>query len=192
MFYLIPITILAYKYRLNIGYYLMKSYSYFEIQYYRWYNKYYMNPGYKLFINGEQIYDKGDIHFYSHSEIDGKELVYEIEYIYKNKFYRINGNNLKKLLDYLDKIDMYVYSNVDNPKKIYRWISATDTHGNCYLELVKKYGGPLGDFYNHTEDVEIFYKYTVWLKDKTIKITDFRLDEYILDGTKINNKIKLE
>jgi hypothetical protein len=188
MFYLIPITILAYKYRLNIGYYLMKSYSYLEIQYYRWYNKYYLNPGYKLFINGEQIYDKGDIHCYSQSEIDGEELVYEIEYIYKNKIYRINGNDLEKILDYLDKID----SNVNNPKKIYRWISATDTHGNCYLELVKKYSGPLGDFYNHTDDIEICYKYTGWLKDKTIKITDFRLDEYILDGTKINNNIKLE
>lgn len=192
MFYLIPITILAYKQRLNICYYLMKSYSYLEIQYYRWYNKYYMNPSYKLFINGEQIYDKGDIHCYSHSQIDGQELIYEIEYVYKNKFYRINGNDLEKLLNYLDKIDIYADSTVDNSKKIYRWISATDTDGNCYLELVKKYSGPLGDFYNHTGDIEIFYKNTVWLKDKTIKITDFRLDEYILDGTKINNKIKLE
>jgi hypothetical protein len=151
-----------------------------------------MNPDNKLFINGEQIFDKGDIHSYRHSQIDGREQVYEIEYIYKNKIYRINGNDLEKLLNYLDKIDIYADSCVDNHKKIYKWISATDNDGNCYLELVKKYSGPLGDFYNHVEDIEIFYKYNVWLKDKTIKITDFRLDEYILDGTKINNKIKLE
>jgi hypothetical protein len=190
MFYLIPITILAYKYRMNIGYYALKSYSYLEILYYRWYNKFYMNPDYKLFINGNQVCNDKDIHRYSRSEIGEDNLLYEIEYIYKNKFYRIVGNNFSKLLDYLEKIDDYINANINN-KQIYRWISAQDEDNNCYLELVKKYAGPLGDFYNHASDIEIYSSQLDWLKGKIIRITDFRLDEYILDGNKMNDLIKL-
>ncbi len=191
MFYLIPISILAYKYRTNIGYYLMKSYSYMEIVYYRWYNKYYMNPDYKLFINGKQIYEKGDIHRYSSSELGNEEIVYEIEYTYKNKFYRLASKNLDKILDYLDNIDNNVDTNEQNSKKIYKWISALDEDGNCYLDLVKKYSGPLGDFYSQNDELEFMYNHIGWLKDKKITITDFRLDMYILDGHKENEKIKL-
>ena len=185
MFYLIPITILAYKYRMNIGYYFMKSYSYLEILYNRWYNKYYLSSDYKLFINGQQISNDEDIYRYSRSEIGEDNLRYEIEYVYKNKLYRIFGDNLEFLLDYVDNIDMFMNSNIDN--KVYRWISALDEHNVCYLELVKKYSGPLGDFYGNLSNIDAYINQIDWIKGKKVTITDFRLDEYILDGT-----IKLE
>jgi hypothetical protein len=190
MFYLIPITILAYKHRMNIGYYLMKSYSYLEIVYNRWYNKYYLNPDYKLYVNGNIISNMEDIHRYTKNEIDNKDLLFEIEYLYKNKFYRIVGNNLEKLLDYLEKIDEYIKLNTDT-NKIYRWISAVDDDNNCYLDLVKKYSGPLGDFYGHVSEIDIYHHNLEWLKDKKIRIINFRLDEYILDGTCKYQKVKL-
>jgi hypothetical protein len=181
MFYLIPISILAYKHRMNIGYYFLKSYSYLDILYNRWYNKYYLNPAYKLFINGTQICNDGDIHRYSRSEIGNDNFRYEIEYLYKNKLYRICGTNLETLLDYVDNIDINVSSNKDN--KVYKWISALDEDNICYIELVKKYSGPLGDFYGNLSNIDEYINHIDWIKGKKVKITDFRLDEYILDGT---------
>jgi len=180
MFYLIPISILTYKYRMNIGYYFMKSYSYLEIQYNRWYNNYYLNPNYKLYINGALVNDNKDIYHYTSSEKGEENLNYEIEYIYKNKLYRILGNNLEILLDFVENIDNYMKSNVDN--KIFRWISAFDEDNNCYLDIVKKYSGPLGDFYGNIYNLECYSKHFEWLKDKKITLIDFRLDEYILNG----------
>lgn len=180
MFYLIPISILAYKYRIHIGYYFMKSYSYLEIHYNRWYNNYYLNPNYKLYINGTQVCNDSDIYRYSRSEIGEENLKYEIEYVYKNKVYRIVGNNLENLLDYVENIDSYMNSNVDS--KIYRWISALDEDNKCYLDLVKKYSGPLGDFYGNISNIESYSKQLEWLNGKKVTITDFRLDEYVLHG----------
>lgn len=192
MFYLIPISILAYKHRSSIGYYLMRSASYMEIIYNRWYNMYYLNPDYKLFINGKQLIDKTEILKHSSFENVSNELVYEIEYIYKNKMYRLMGNNLEKLLNYLEKINEHMDITENNSKKIYRWIAALDKDGKCYLELIKKYGGPLGDFYTQSADqLEIRYDHLGWLKWKKIVLTDFRLDEYVLDGTIENEPIKL-
>ena len=123
MFYLIPISILAYKHRTSIGYYLMRTASYMEIVYNRWYNMYYLNPDYKLFINGKQIIDKNEILKYSSSENGSNELVYEIEYIYKNKIYRLMGNDLEKLLNYLEKMNEHMDITENNSKKIWGLIS---------------------------------------------------------------------
>ena len=86
MFYLIPISILAYNHRASIGYYLIRTFSYMEIIYNRWYNMCYLHPDYKLFINGKQIIDKNEIQSNNSSE-NVNELIYEIEYTYKNKMY---------------------------------------------------------------------------------------------------------
>jgi len=61
MLYLIPMSILAYKHRNYIGYYLLKTYSYFEIQYNRWYKSIYINPDYTFFINGKLIQSQDEI-----------------------------------------------------------------------------------------------------------------------------------
>ena len=74
--------------------------------------------------------------------------------------------------------------------KIYKWISANDEAGNNYLELLKKYSGPIGDFYNNG-GIKIKTKNLEWLKGKKIVITDFRMDEYILDGTNNEEFISL-
>ena len=191
MFYLIPISILAYQNRASIGYYLIRTVSYMEIIYNRWYNMCYLNPDYKLFINGKQIIDKNEIQSNNSSE-SANELIYEIEYNYKNKLYRLMGNNLEKLLNYLDNINEHMDITESNSKKIYKWISALDENGKCYLDLVKKYGGPLGDFYTQSSDqLEIFSNNISWLKGKKIVITDFRLDEYVLNGNIENEPIKL-
>jgi hypothetical protein len=195
MFYLIPISILAYKHRASIGYYLIRTVSYMEILYNRWYNMCYLHPDYKLFINGKQIIDKNEIQSNSSSENDNdndNELIYEIEYTYKNKMYRLIGNKLEKLLNYLENINEHMDITESNSKKIYKWISSFDEDGKCYLDLVKKYGGPLGDFYTQSSnELEIFTNNISWLKGKKIVITDFRLDEYVLNGTIENERIKL-
>jgi hypothetical protein len=192
MFYLIPISILAYNHRASIGYYLIRTFSYMEIIYNRWYNMCYLHPDYKLFINGKQIIDKNEIQSNNSSE-NVNELIYEIEYTYKNKMYRLMGNNLEKLLNYLENINEYMDITENNSKKIYKWISALDEDGKCYLDSVKKYGGPLGDFYTQSsaDQLEIFSNNISWLKGKKIVITDFRLDEYILNGNIENEPIKL-
>ena len=189
MFYLIPISILAYKHRASIGYYLLRTVSYMEILYNRWYNMCYLHPDYKLFINGKQINDKNEIQ--ANNSENNNELNYEIEYTYKNRMYRLMGNNLEKLLNYLDHINNHMDITENNSKKMFRWISALDEDGKCYLDLVKKYGGPLGDFYTQSSNFEIFSNNISWLKVKKIVITDFRLDEYVLNGNIENEPIKL-
>jgi hypothetical protein len=189
MFYLIPISILAYKHRASIGYYLLRTVSYMEILYNRWYNMCYLHPDYKLFINGKQINDKNEIQ--PNNSENNNELNYEIEYTYKNRMYRLMGNNLEKLLNYLDNINKHMDITENNSKKMFRWISALDEDGKCYLDLVKKYGGPLGDFYTQSSDFEIFSNNISWLKGKKIVITDFRLDEYVINGNIENEPIKL-
>ena len=189
MFYLIPISILAYKHRASIGYYLLRTVSYMEILYNRWYNMCYLHPDYKLFINGKQINDKNEIQ--PNNSENNNELNYEIEYTYKNRMYRLMGNNLEKLLNYLDHINNHMDITENNSKKMFRWISALDEDGKCYLDLVKKYGGPLGDFYTQSSNFEIFSNNISWLKVKKIVITDFRLDEYVLNGNIENEPIKL-
>jgi hypothetical protein len=101
------------------------------------------------------------------------------------------GNNLEKLLNYLDNINKHMDITENNSKKMFRWISALDEDGKCYLDLVKKYGGPLGDFYTQSSDFEIFSNNISWLKGKKIVITDFRLDEYVINGNIENEPIKL-
>ena len=192
MLYLIPISLLAYKYRTYLGYYLMRTYSYLEIYYNRWYNKYYFNPDYKLFINGKQITDSNDIHRYSGDEL-GEQRIYTVEYIYKNKFYRVMGENLDKLLDYIENIDTHLNWDENKPIKVYKWISAEDDEGNCYLENVRKYAGSLGDFYIHAKDlIEVEYGYFYWLNGKKITLTDFRCDTFELDSSKKGEKVKLD
>lgn len=192
MLYLIPISLLAYKYRTHVGYYLMRTYSYLEIYYNRWYNRYYFNPDYKLFINGKQISDSNDIHRYSRNEL-GEQCIYTVEYLYRNKPYRIVGENLDILLDYIENIETHVNTDEDKPRKVYKWISAEDEEGNCYLETVKKYSGPLGDFYQHAgENIQTNHDYLYWLNSKRISITDFRCDTYELDHKKKGEKIKLD
>ncbi len=187
MYYIIPISILTYKYRNYCGYYLLKTYSYFEIIYNKWYNFSYINPNYKLFLNGNLILDtKEDINKYSNENNN-----YEIEYSYKNRLYRIVGENLDELIEYLNNINHKLDSkNIEMTPKIYKWISANDEEGNNYLEIVKKYSGPIGDFYNNS-GLRIKTKNLEWLKDKKIVITDFRMDEYILDGTNYDQFISL-
>ena len=188
MYYIIPISILTYKYRNYCGYYLLKGYSYLEIIYNKWYNFSYINPSYKLFLNGNLIVDiKNDIGKYS---IDDNNI-YEIEYSYKNRLYRIVGNDLEELLEYLNNMNQKIDSrNVEMTPKVYKWISANDEQGNNYLELLKKYSGPIGDFYING-GIRCKIKNLAWLKDKKIIITDFRMDEYILDGTQTDGFIIL-
>jgi len=187
MYYIIPISILTYKYRNYCGYYLLKGYSYLEILYNKWYNLSCINPDYKLFINGNLINNiNEDIEKYS------KEYnTYEIEYLYKNRSYRIVGENLEQLLEYLNNINNILdCRNGEMTPKIYKWISAVDNEGNNYLELLKKYSGPIGDFYNNG-GISCKIKNIYWLKEKKIIITDFRMDEYILDGTNSETIINL-
>ncbi len=180
MYYIIPISILTYKYRKYCGYYLLKGYSYLEIIYNKWYKFSCINPNYKLFLNGNLITDmKEDINKFSNDENN----TYEIEYSYKNRLYRIVGENLEELLEYLNNINQKLdCKNGEMTPKVYKWISANDEKGNNYLELLKKYSGPIGDFYNNG-GLRCKIKNIDWLKDKKIIITDFRMDEYILDGT---------
>lgn len=177
MFYLIPMSILAYNHRNNIGYYILKTYSYLEIQYNRWYKSVYYNPEYKFFINGKQIDTPDEL---SKNEIT-PDTRFEIEYPYKNKSYRIAGKNIQKIIDFLDNKDDHFNSDERNPKKVYRWIAAVDENNSCYLDVVKKYAGPNGNFYLPEYETET--ECLEWLKNKKLIITDFRLDEYVLDGT---------
>ena len=179
MYYIIPISILTYKYRKYCGYYVLKAYSYFEILYNKWYKFACINPSYKLFLNGNLIVDiKEDIDKFSIQENN----IYEIEYSYKNRLYRIVGENLEELIEYLNNINQKLdCKNGEMTPKVYKWISAIDENGNNYLEIVKKYSGPIGDFYNNG-GLKCKIKYLNWLKDKKIIITDFRMDEYVLDG----------
>lgn len=179
MYYIIPISILTYKYRKYCGYYVLKAYSYFEILYNKWYNFACINPSYKLFLNGNLIIDiKEDIDKFSIQENN----IYEIEYSYKNRIYRIVGENLEELIEYLNNINKKLdCKNGEMTPKVYKWISAIDENGINYLEIVKKYSGPIGDFYNNG-GLKCKIKYLNWLKDKKIIITDFRMDEYVLNG----------
>ena len=192
MLYLIPISLLAYKYRTQVGYYLMRTYSYLEIYYNRWHNYYYLNPDYKLFINGKLVTDSSDIKRYSRDEL-GEQCIYTVEYIYRNKPYRIIGDNLDKLLDYIENIETNINWDEDKKTKVYKWISAEDADGNCYLDLLKKYSGPLGDFYQHAgESINTNHGHLYWLNGKKITITDFRCDMYELDQTRKDEKVKFD
>ena len=187
MYYIIPISILTYKYRKYCGYYLLKTYSYFEILYNKWYNFSYINPNYKLYLNGNLIINiKEDVDKFSNDN-----NIFEIEYSYKNRLYRIVGENLEELIEYLNTIDTKLdCKNGEMTPKIYKWISANDQEGNNYLDILKKYSGPIGDFYNHN-NFKIKIKNMEWLKDKKIVITDFRMEEYILDGQNYESFISL-
>jgi hypothetical protein len=186
MLYLIPMSILAYKNRNNIGYYILKTYSYLEIQYNRWYKSIYIDPDYKFFINGQLIQNQEEL---TKNEFT-KDTLFEIEYLKKPKRYRLAGKKRETMIDFLDNKDAIFNSDERNPRKIFRWISATDENNNkCYLEQVKKFAGPNGDFYINEYDMEV--ESVEWLKNKKLVLTDFRLDEYVLDGTQLNNRIQL-
>jgi len=184
MFYLIPISVLAYKYRLNIGYYFMKTYSYFEILYNRWYNRFYFNPEYKLWVDGKLVKNPKEIR-----NLSQEEHHYEIESTHKGRHYILPGTNLEKMMDYLENIDNHL--DRSSGSKVYKWISAVDEKENCYLDNVKKYSGPLGDFYSHHPDVHLEYGHLIWTRDKKIQITDFRIDTYDLVASSVEQKIVL-
>lgn len=51
--------------------------------------------------------------------------------------------------------------------------------------------GPNGDFY--IPEYETAIESIEWLKNKKLILTDFRLDEYVLDGmvSQLNNRVQL-
>jgi hypothetical protein len=184
MFYLIPLSYYAYLYRFTIAEFLLRQYTKVEMSYNRWYKLKYPSTGYKLFINGHEVSNDDLVKKWSSSEI-GENRIYEIEYVYKNKHYRIGGKQLDQLLDYVENVDEKVA--MADTSKTFKWIAAVDDEGNCHLDLIKKLAGPTGDFYKHAE-IDIHPNEISWLKNKKLTITDFRLDEYIIDE---NDHIKV-
>lgn len=190
-YFLIPISIVAYKYRTNLGYYIMRSYSYLEILYEQCYKHFNVYTDHKLYVNGELVSNESEIKNHLHGVDAEDENIFEIEFNHNNRKYRIVGRDLEKLIAYVENIELNVEKVNKNPNNIYKWISATDHNGNDCLEIVKKYSGPLGDFYKHI-DLEIKTHHLDWVKDKKINLVDFRLDEYTLDGTHHENTVNLE
>ena len=170
MYYIIPLGLFAYKYRTQLGYYLLRGYSYIEVLYNRWYNQLYVHPDYRLYFNGEEVTTNIQTTL-------GRDGVYELEYNYRNRVYRIPGKKVEDLLDYLEKIDYYC--NEENPATVYKWIMAEDEQGNDILDIVKRYAGPLGDFYKYAQPKE--YSEFLPFLNKKITITDFRCDTFELD-----------
>jgi hypothetical protein len=178
MYYLLSLAggYLAYKFRVELGFMLLKTITRIEMSYNNWYKLNYGNNEYKVFVKSEN--DDGVVDY------DNSSNIYTIEYYFKNKTYRIVGSDLVKITDYVENIDTKI--NEYNTCKTYRWIAAVDENGNCHLDDLKKLAGPLGDFYEHA-NLLINPKHVEFMKDHTITVTDFRLDEFIImDSIELN------
>jgi len=109
---------------------------------------------------------------------------FEIEYTYKTKTYSIYGNEITKLLDYVENVNAIIDIEYQKKSQIYKWISAVDDNNICFLDIIKKSSGPLGDFYKHY-NIDIHSKHIPDIKGNRILLTNFNLDEYIIEPSSI-------
>ena len=135
-------------------------------------------------MNGKPVNKNVDINTLSNSE--NKQNIYEIKYAYNNKFYSIYGNQIKKLLEYVENINLIIEKEMQKKTRIYKWISAEDNNNSCFLDIIKKSSGPLGDFYKHF-NLEINSNNISEIIGKKIILIDYNLDEYTINPSSIIN-----
>jgi hypothetical protein len=156
--------------------FFLKTITRIEMSYNKWYKLKYGNNNYSIYVNNT-LTDK--------CVVDYNDMcnIYTIEYNYKNKVFRIVGKDLVKLTEYVENVEEKL--NEQFTHKTYKWISAIDSEENCYLDEIKKLAGPLGDFYAHA-GLNINPNEVDFMVNKKITITDFRLDNFVIDSSEMS------
>lgn len=184
MFYLIPLSFLAYKYRYQLSWYLMWSYSFLEMKYIQ------LTVGSKK--SSETYLDNTIASFSTSSSLNRSFDIYEISFKYMNRpcvvAYEASSEEEQKVeIEKAQDVVQYVYFIEKGelpPPKQYRWIDATSSDEDI-MGHVKRYSGPFGDFYEFAD-----YRIPKTLYDRFFKdviLTDYKLDEY-----RINDAMRLE
>jgi hypothetical protein len=182
MYFLLPFLFGIFYFRYSLLEFILRSTARVQINYNKWLNLKYPCLDYKIFINGK-ITDK-NVDIKTLHANSNKENIFEIQYPFNNKFYSIYGNEIQKLLDYVENINSIIEKEMQKKTPIYKWISAEDTDNVCFLDSIKKSSGPLGDFYKHY-NIEMNSNYIANIKGKKITLIDFNLDEYIIEPSSI-------
>ena len=191
MFYLIPLSFIAYKYRYNISWYLMWTYSFLEMKYVQLTASADERPS-----NPQEQLDRTIASFHASPSLNETLGAYEISYKYMTRPYVIaysvptEGESSTVALEKAQEVVQYVYFVEKGelpPPKQYRWIDATSSFAGSSastespMTYVKKYGGPFGDFYEFAD-----YHLPKTLYDRIFKdvvLTDYKLDEYRFNET---------
>lgn len=186
MFYLIPLSLLAYKYRYQLSWYLMWSYSFLEMKYVQ------LTTGTTSSI--AKPLDNTIASFSASSVLNEDLGIYEIPYKYMNRPYVVaydakSEEEQKVEIEKAQEVVQYVFFIEKGelpPPKQYRWIDVTCNSGTeDTTSLVKKYSGPFGDFYEFADYRIPKTLYERFFKD--VVLTDYKLDEY-----RINDEMRLE
>ena len=184
MYYLLPFLFGIYYYRFNVIEFILRTISRIEINYNKWLKINYPCLGNKIYMNGKLINIHDDIKCLK--EHSNNKNIFEIEYCYNSKFYSIYGCDIEKLLYYVENVNSIIEKEMLNKTRIYKWISAEDDNNTCFLDTIKKASGPLGDFYKHF-GIEMNSNYIAMIKGKKIIITDYNIDEYIIEPSSMIN-----
>ena len=177
MYFLIPLLASSYYFRYTLLEYILRSISKIEINYNKWYRIKYPTIGYDIYMN-RKLLNKNE-HIPIITSIYNNDTIFEIKYTYNNKIYSIFGNKIDKLLDYVENVNSIIELEHQKKTKNYKWISAIDNNNVCYLDIIKRVSGPLGDFYNHT-DIDINSDYILDITENNILLTNYNLDEYTI------------
>jgi|688.fasta_scaffold287732_3 hypothetical protein len=184
MYYLLPFLFGIYYYRYTLVEFILRTISQIEINYNKWLKINYPHLGYKIYKNGNPIHINDDITTLTSN--CNKQDIFEIEYIYNNKIYSVYGSEIAKLIEYVKNVNSIIENETRKKTRIYKWISAEDENNICVLEIIKKYSGPLGDFYKHF-NIDVNSNYISEIKGKNIVLIDYNIDEYRIEPSSLIN-----